>query len=87
MPKYTWSNMDDYDIEKLNKMLMNAYNYLCRAEKLLKKGSDKDGKRTEPSTNYDNATSKRIARKECREKKTKYCGEKNIKRRTISTTG
>ena len=39
--------------EKINKYLMRALDNLCRIEKLLKdiKGSDNDGKRTEPKTN------------------------------------
>ena len=44
------NNITDEEIEKLNKLLMHAYNELCKAEKLLKKGSDKDGKRTKPKT-------------------------------------
>ena len=37
--------MTDKDIELFNKLLLNAYIELCKAEKLLKqKGSDNDGK-------------------------------------------
>lgn len=43
------NNITDEEIEKLNKLLMHAYNELCKAEKLLKKGSDSDGKRTRES--------------------------------------
>jgi hypothetical protein len=36
--------------QKLMKLLMNAYVNLCKAEKLLKEGSDSDGKSTKPNT-------------------------------------
>lgn len=35
--------------EKLTRLLMNAYNLICKAEKLLKEG-DSSGKRTELET-------------------------------------
>ena len=37
--------------EKLNKYLMRAYDNLSRVERMLKKGSDSDGERTEPYVN------------------------------------
>ena len=37
--------MTDKEIELFNKLLLNAYIELCKAEKLLKQiGSDKDGR-------------------------------------------
>ena len=41
--------LTEHEINKLEKLLRNAYIELCRAEKLLK-GSDSNGKRAEPKT-------------------------------------
>lgn len=53
------NNITDEEIEKLNKLLMHAYNELCKAEKLLKKGSDKDGRNETIQNSRRDASSNR----------------------------
>lgn len=43
------NELNEHEKDKLIKLLRNAYIELCRAEKLLK-GSDDNGKQSEPKT-------------------------------------